>query len=540
MELKLKLTHIISFCIFLFTTVSFCHAQSISGIQKMLEILQQKNILSATEAGAIRQAVEADLEALSIREKALDEKEQNLLRREIELDAKENDRSPNAKPVMQSIEGATKFEQLGGKSNPESTAATAADTDSEKTGNSRIGLVTSYSNGFCLNTADPKDFALCLGGLFQEDYRYYEYEDGDPNNNKFDIRRARLQLKGNILQYFGYKFLYEFEGAGSRNLLDAYVDIHTLPYASLRLGQFKEPFGLEQNTADQNLWFSERSIGYFLTPRRDVGAMVHASILEDRLNYGFGIFNGDGLDDSTGGDTDSPQFTGRLTLTPFRKQNIPLGENLHFGGSLSYARVDRSNVDVELKTGGLTTFLNISPNSKFSIVQDADSLLRYGLEFAWSYGSFAVMSEYVLNKYNDVVTSNNQFDFDLEDYYVALLWMITGEEIQFREGVLQPIKPNRSFWESGWGAFGVALRYDNFQADDIIYDTLVEPGVSVRKAESFTGALNWYLNPYARFILNFIRTNFDQPLLIERDSQTGKSVFSDHENVFTARFQFLF
>jgi phosphate-selective porin OprO/OprP len=268
--------------------------------------------------------------------------------------------------------------------------------------------------------------------------------------------------------------------------------------------------------------------------------MVHASVLEDRLNYGFGIFNGDGLDDSTGGDTDSPQFTGRLTLAPFRKRNVPFGENLHFGGSLSYARVDRSNVDLELKTGGLTTFLDISPNAKFSIVQDADCLLRYGLEFAWSYGPFAVMAEYVSNEYDDVVTSNNRFDFDLKDYYVALLWMITGEEIQFREGVLQSIKPNRSFWESGWGAFGIALRYDNFQADDVIYDTLVEPGVSVRKAEGFTGALNWYLNPYARFILNFTRTKFDQPLLIDRDSQTGKSVFSDREDVFTARFQFLF
>ena len=540
MELKLKLTHILSFCIFFCTTVSFCHAQSISGIQKMLEILQQKNILSAVEARAIRQAVEADLEALSLREKTLDEKEQNLLKRELELDAKDNDRSPKAKPVMQPIEVTTKAEQLGGQSNPESEDDTAVDTDSEKTDNSAIGLETSYHNGFCLNTADPKDFALCLGGLLQVDYRYFEYDDGDPSNNKFDIRRARLQLKGNILQYFGYKFLYEFEGAGSRNLLDAYGDIHSLPYASIRFGQFKEPFGLEQNTADQNLWFSERSFGYFLTPRRDVGAMVHASILEDRVNYGFGIFNGDGVDDSTGGDTDSPQFTGRLTLAPFRKRNVPLGENLHFGGSLSYARVDRSNVDVELKTGGLTTFLNISPNAKFSIVQDADSLLRYGLEFAWSYGSFAVMAEYVLNEYDDVVTSNYRFDFDLEDYYVALLWMITGEEIQFREGVLQSIKPHRNFWKSGWGAFGIALRYDNFQADEVIYDNLVEPGVSVRKAESFTGALNWYLNPYARFILNFTRTKFDQPLLIERDSQTGKSVFSDREDVFTARFQFLF
>jgi phosphate-selective porin OprO/OprP len=219
---------------------------------------------------------------------------------------------------------------------------------------------------------------------------------------------------------------------------------------------------------------------------------------------------------------------------------MPLGENLHFGGSVSYARVDRNNIDVELKTGGLTTFLEIAPNAKFSIVQDADSLLRYGLEFAWSYGPFAVMAEYISDEFNDVVTSNGSIDFDLKDYYVALLWMLTGEETQIHKGVVQPIEPSRSFPDKGWGAFGIALRYDNFEADEVIYDTLVESGISVHKAESLTAAFNWYLNPYARFIFNYTRTNFDQPLLIERDAQTGQSVFSDCENVFSARFQFLF
>ena len=100
----------------------------------------------------------------------------------------------------------------------------------------------------------------------------------------------RLLLKGNITNRFGYRFEYEFQGAGSRNLLDAYVDAHISPYASIRVGQFKEPFSLEQYTKDKNLFFAERSMGYYLTPGRDVGLMVHGSFWDDRINYGIGMF----------------------------------------------------------------------------------------------------------------------------------------------------------------------------------------------------------------------------------------------------------
>jgi len=41
-------------------------------------------------------------------------------------------------------------------------------------------------------------------------------------------------------------------------------------------------------------------------------------------------------------------------------------------------------------------------------------------------------------------------------------------------------------------------------------------------------------------ILDATRTDFDKPLLVSRDPLTGSAIFSDREDVFTARFQFQF
>jgi len=49
---------------------------------------------------------------------------------------------------------------------------------------------------------------------------------------------------------------------------------------SLRFGQFKEPFSLEWQTLDKGHFFAERSMGYYLGPKRDVGVMLHGSLFE--------------------------------------------------------------------------------------------------------------------------------------------------------------------------------------------------------------------------------------------------------------------
>jgi phosphate-selective porin OprO/OprP len=489
------------------------------ALEQLIKVFEQKGLLNASEAQLVRDALAKEEEKALRKEKEIQEKEQTLLKREEELKKKEE--ALQQKTVTFSERG----EESEEKAIPEIE------------GRAKM----SDAGGLCLSTQEPYEFSLCFDGLFQGDNKYFDYEEKNPSKDRFDIRRARLSISGQALNYFDYKFQYEFQGASARNLLDAYVDANVLRLASFRIGQFKEPFSLEQSTDVRNYVFAEPSFVYYLTPQRDVGLMAHASLWNDRVNYGIGIFNGDGLDDTAGGDEDAPQGTGRLVLSPFKTKGVRILENLQFGGSLSYANIDRSNVAIDIKTPGVTTLFNVASSTKFRVIRDADSCTRYGVELGWAYGPVALMGEYAHILFRDVTTSAERFDIGLRAYYAAILWMITGEKPSFKNGVFQAIEPARSVFQGGWGALGLAFRYEAFNTDDEnVYQYLINQGDSVRKADSYSIALNWYLNRYASLIIDFSRTDFDVPLLTGRDPLTGTVFYNDHENVFSGRFQFQF
>jgi phosphate-selective porin OprO/OprP len=493
-------------------------------LEQLLELLAEKSLINQEELERIKEAAVRDRERLTRKWKELEAREEALREREEQLKGK-GLRLQREKPIASTEAQA---EQA-----PTKAAQTSPDSPKIKTA---IPLEISYDNGFCLN-APEHDAALCLGGLLQTDYRFYGYDDVDAQKDKFDLRRVRLRLAGHVSSRFDYKFEYEFQGAGSRNLLDAYGDAHILPYLSFRIGQFKEPFGLEQNTRDSDIFFAERSMGYFLTPQRDVGLMAHASLWNGRVDYAFGFFNGDGLDDTASGDVDAPEWTGRLVFAPFKHQKSNILQDLQVGGSGSYAPIDRNNVDIHVKTAGLTPFFDVSSMAKFNIIREVSDRSRLAAELAWAYSSFAFMGEYVNLTYRNIDTSSEKFDTTLQDYYLAFLWMITGENPSFRNGILQPIRPQRNLFDGGWGGLALALRYDHFIADKSVYDHLINAGDSVREAEAFTVAVNWYLSPLIRMTFDYTRTDFDQPLLIGRDALKGTSFFSDYEDSFTTRFQ---
>jgi len=504
------------------------------ALEQLLQIFEKKGGLTAKETQAIRDTIKKEETRFQERDRSLMEREQHVLERERALLEKEAEAGPViASPVEEKLEAAAWTEA-------DHKAKAPGDTTSEKAEQRKgIPLEVSYRDGFRLSTKDPDDFSLTLGGLLQVDYRYFRYENEDPNKNRFDIRRARLIMKGRILRHFDYKFQYEFSGAGSRRLLDAYVDVNAIPYASFRVGQYKSPFSFEQVTPDSNLFFAERSMGFYLTPGRDLGLMAHHSLWDDRFNYGIGFFNGDGPDDTVGGDVDSPQVIGRVVASPFKHlEDGSFIQGLQFGGSGSYGNIDRNNVQATIRTTGLTKFFDVASSAKFAIVRDVDKLTRYGAELAWPYGPFLLSGEYIKAKFSGVQTSSNRFDVGLRDYYVSFLWMVTGENPVIQKGVLQPMRPKRSLWQGGWGAFGLAFRYDSFEADPAVYQYLVEPGDSVRKATGYSFAVNWWMNPYARLLIDLTRTKFDRPLLIMRDSMTGTSIYSEWEDVVTARLQF--
>jgi len=81
---------------------------------------------------------------------------------------------------------------------------------------------------------------ISLAGYTQVRYQLME-EQGKIDG--FDIRRARLDLKGNISPYWGYRV--QFDLAGTPKLLDAYVDLKLNDYFNFSIGQAKVPFSME-------------------------------------------------------------------------------------------------------------------------------------------------------------------------------------------------------------------------------------------------------------------------------------------------------
>jgi len=505
-----------------------------SALEQLLDIFEKRGAISTQETNSIRQAISEEKKDLLKVKQELEAKEKNLIERERILEEKETaidvKRIPPAEKVKTTETGP------GTRTQP----ATNEMEKSDQQEPTSIPLEASYKDGFCLSAPDEKMVSLCIGGLLQADYRYFKYDNEDPDKNGFDLRRVRMLLKGSMLHHFDYKFEYEFEGAGSRRLLDAYVDANFIKEASFLAGQFKTPFSFEWLTKDKNLVFAERSMGDYLTPGRDLGVMAHASLWQDAINYGIGLFNGDGVDDSTTGDEDSPAWVGRLVVSPFKNCKTPVLEHLQLGGSFSYGKIDRTNVNLAVKTTGLTTFFDVASSAKFNIIRDADTRTRYGAELAWAYGPLLLSGEYFRLDFNDITTSADQFDVQLDDYYISLLWMITGENPVIANGIMQPIIPRQNIWNGGWGGIGLAMRYDVFEADNSVYDNLIIAGNSVAEAKAYSVALNWFLDPYAKFIVDYTTTRFDQPLLISRDPINGTAIYSKQEDVVTTRFQFGF
>jgi len=200
-------------------------------------------------------------------------------------------------------------------------------------------------------SASQANSSVQLNGYVQVRYTHY----WDTGTDGFRIRRARLGFKGEILKNINFKL--QVDGARSPILLDAAVEISSIPYATLSFGQFKVPFSQENLTSSSALDLVNRTqtveqlcpaqdIG---AAGRDIGVTVHGkfSIVE----YTLGVFNGSGINRT---DTnDQKDMVGRLVFRPFNFFTFGVshysGDQRIFGGA--HVNRDRTGVDVFLSKG---------------------------------------------------------------------------------------------------------------------------------------------------------------------------------------------
>jgi phosphate-selective porin OprO/OprP len=148
---------------------------------------------------------------------------------------------------------------------------------------------------------------LTLGGLVQ-----VQTEIGDRGDARFAnaadrvyLRRARLNATGKFLEEFDFRVELDLAGTlanttGLRaQMTDGYITWNRYPGATIRAGQFKTPFGYEQLYSDPRLITLERSlVNDRLTLNRQLGAQVAGDLLEKRLSYAVGAFNGNGANNN--------------------------------------------------------------------------------------------------------------------------------------------------------------------------------------------------------------------------------------------------
>ena len=209
-----------------------------------------------------------------------------------------------------------------------------------------------YNKGFFFRTPD---FELKISTRTQFRYTLTNFDETSAFEDRqdFTIPRARLRLDGFAFRpWIKYKVQYDFTGQvynsvtginipgnftcdpaatepceepdqtvslGVRtgpDLRDLYFDITRNPWASVRLGQFKAPFGVQELTSSGDQQFVDRSIASALfAPSRDQGVMLYGTSFGKAFGYEAGLFNGN-FRNRSANDNDKLLYAARVHWDP--------------------------------------------------------------------------------------------------------------------------------------------------------------------------------------------------------------------------------
>lgn len=411
-------------------------------------------------------------------------------------------------------------------------------TKTEEKGNSKGSPVYgSFKDGLVLDDGTG-NWKLQLNGRIQADYRTFQPDEW--KNDTFSIRRARFGGTFSFLKDFAVRVEGEYAndntGAkGTTALTYGYLDFTRWSAAKIRVGQFKPFFGLERPQSTNFTDFTELSLatnnGAIFTSTYDRGIMVFGDPLS-WVNYNAYVVNGSGQNNDSVRDSKDVGLRVNANFANFIDNKDVV---LHAGvsassGSIGYSTAAGNGLTQSTESIGVK-FFDITG---ISATVDTDRT-RWGAETALAYGPFKFQSEYINSNFEGKKGAVN-FDNDIKAWYADLNWLVTGETYAeaYKSGVFGRIKPKNNFdSKDGWGAFELGLRYSKFDASD--FKPLLTPPVGsfTSEADAWTAGAKWIFNPNARLMLNYVRTHFDNDIIVN-----GKSDDSEKAVVVRAQYDF--
>ena len=403
--------------------------------------------------------------------------------------------------------------------------------EGEKAGNAKKAKINEKNGLFSLESGDGKN-SVALTGRVHFDARAkdvnnepaagtvgHDYASNSNTSNmadNFELRRARIGLKGKVYGSFEYEAVVNAVGSNT-NIVDvAYLNAAKFKEAQLKVGQFKQPFNLEEyGTSSNNIDFMERSYVNQLAPGKKPGFMIHGTPFTG-VTYAGSVYQQNAFGE-TDTNSDGKGFGGRATInfaeiagwkdsvlhvgvagfdseygiTPTNTSNTEKNSEQHTRGTVfqftdearSFGTLYRAQVAGDVvpspscAVSGVTATCTTSGGYGYGTRSGTNATAQnktYALELAGTYGPLKLQGEYA----NSDISANhdnsgNAISATAEAFYVEALWMLTGENYSdwYKNGAWGGIKPKNNFdldTLTGTGAWEIGLRYDEFSVGDTV------------------------------------------------------------------------
>lgn len=250
--------------------------------------------------------------------------------------------------------------------------------------------------GLCMSQASAQSSWLQPTGSLDFDWTGHEGEGSlrtaeDDFPDDFHVRRARIGLRGELHPQISYRSTFSIDDS-TWEVSDLYLDASSQDGRfRLRLGRFKEGFGLERMTKPVQVGFLERSPARALAPNRNQGLQLRTLLPAQSGAWTIGLFRevapptGARRDGAFADDID---LTTRLVWN--NQRDAPNHWLWHGGLSLSLRRPDdgfvRFDSSAAIRGGNSVVDTGLLA---------ADRVQLAGLELATRHGSWALESEFM-------------------------------------------------------------------------------------------------------------------------------------------------
>lgn len=380
----------------------------------------------------------------------------------------------------------------------------------------------SAAKGLSVKSAPPGDVELKLKGLVQLDGRFFIDDARNAQNDGFLLRRIRPTLEGSWGSLLGFRLTPEFAGDGA-SIVDAWIDLKFDPRATLRLGKFKAPVGLERLQSGGATALIERGFATELAPNRDLGVQLQGELAAATVSYALGVYNGaaDGRDSPTSNPDNDLEIAGRVFAEPWKNAGNALS-GLGFGiaGSHGDKHGGGNNFLPRYRTPGQVQFFNY----RSAVLADG-AHTRWSPQ-AWYYrNAFGVLGEYIRSKQEVLLPAGGARDaLEHRAWQVTAGIVLTGEDASYK-GVL---RPDHAFTPggAGWGALELVARYGRLDIDDNAFPRFADPALVASAARSWGLGLNWYLSGNFKLAANYTQTRFDGGAPAGADRDDEKALFA--------------